>query len=480
MGCALSKKDEKLGGRAPRASVGHQDLAEYVAAAYRRLAHEESVIPCELTGALHSNCTGPSRGFCSAEARRQYHALHLQRIAEVGGNVLKCWSRLDADFALQHFSVSGSSPPPYRRLQPKVRQAMERSQAHYRKAFLQLPKEDRTLAASFEGLWPAASPEELKDCCLQPDGASSLRLTYAAGVQRLELLHQFSCCLARHVGSKRKVEWSVKRPFRMWRKTIESHPEEFADQDFRHVSDVYRTSIVVETMDEIRSLLDILEGLGRDAYDRGAVLQSLGLGNVRGYIVVERIKNRFVHPCPGGYMDVIANVRIDGYVMEVQMHLKELLDLKGDEGRHMYKWFRAFLRQYSEYTGERAEDGRMHGSGTFRPAMGGQYDGEFQNGLRHGEGSFCYANGDRYDGQFFEGKKHGAGTYSYASGDRYKGEFENDRMQGAGAYHFVNGDRFEGEYSEGKRHGPGTFFYEKGTCLTGEWWRNKHVSVVGV
>lgn len=478
MGCT-SAKDIFLEAKAPRSSCAAEDLAEYVATASRRLAHEESVVPCELTGVLHSNWTGPSRGFCSCEAMRKYHAMHLQRIGEVG-SVLRGWPRLDADFTLQHFSLSGSAPPPYRKLQPRVLQAMQKSESHYREAFHKLPADDRALVSKFEGLWPAASAEELKELCLQPDEASSLRLTYAAGALRLELLHRFATALAGYAGAAQKVEWSVKRPWRLWRKTIDKFPEDFAENDFRHICDVFRVSVVVETLEQIRKILEVLEGLGRDAFDASGVMQSLGLGNVRSTVVVERIKNRFVNPCPGGYMDVIVNVRIDGYVTELQLHVRHLQQLKGETGRHMYKWFRAFLRRYNNYQGERGEDGRMHGFGSFYPVTGGRYDGDFQNGLRHGEGTFYYPNGDRFDGQFCEGRKHGFGAYSYASGDRYQGEFADDRMDGYGTYTFVNGERFEGEYQGGKRHGEGTFFYNNGTCVAGDWWRNKHVSVESV
>eukprot|EP00408_Alexandrium_pacificum_P035633 CAMPEP_0171270574 /NCGR_PEP_ID=MMETSP0790-20130122/60780_1 /TAXON_ID=2925 /ORGANISM="Alexandrium catenella, Strain OF101" /LENGTH=480 /DNA_ID=CAMNT_0011739417 /DNA_START=46 /DNA_END=1488 /DNA_ORIENTATION=+ len=480
MGCSASREDIFVDAQAPRSSTSAEALAQFVATASRRLGHEESVIPCEMSGALHSNCTGPSRGFSSAEAMRQYNAAHLQRICEVGGNILKAWHRLDADFALQRFSIAGSSAPPYRKLQPRVLQAMKKSEAKYRHAFMQLPADARALVAKFEGMWPAASAEELKECCVQPKSASSMRLTYAVGVMRLEPLYQFAAALARYVGAEQKVEWSVKRPWRLWRKGIDSYPQEFAEQDFRHTSDVFRVGVVVETMEQVRQMLEVLEGLGRDAYDPSGVMQNLGLGGMRSNIVVERIKNRFVQPCPGGYMDVIVNLRIDGYVTELQLHLRQLLELKGETGRHMYKWFRAFLRLGSKYQGERAEDGSMHGFGSFNSVTGGRYDGEFRRGLRHGEGMFYYPNGDHYHGHFFEGKRHGGGTFTYASGDRYQGEFANDRMDGHGTYHFVNGERFNGEYAEGKRHGNGTFFYNDGTCLTGEWWYNKRITVESV
>jgi len=478
MGCVCARNQPA---RVPRVSEGPQDLSEYVSAALRRLARDESVIPCEHSGVLHSNHVGPTRGFCSVDAMREYHSMHVERIRKLNSDILQHWHRLDADFTLQYFSNAGAALPPYRKLQPKIRQAMQKSEAHYRKVFEELPEEDRELAAQFEHLWPLASTaEELKESCMQLDEAMGMRSTYACGVQRLELLHHFSVGLARCVGAARKVEWSVKRPWRLWRKTIESYPEEFAEHDFRHCNDVFRTSIIVDTMEQIQQMLNVLESLGRDAYDRDAVLRRLGMGGSRAHFCVERIKNRFVEPCPGGYMDIIANLRINGYVTEIQLHLRQILDVKGETGRHLYKWYRAFIRETNQYAGERAEDGRMHGTGTFYPVSGGRYDGEFRDGQRHGEGTFYYPNGDRYDGEFVEGKKHGTGTFSYASGDRYTGNFAEDRMDGTGVFYFVNGERFEGEYCEGKRHGEGAYYYNNGNCVRGQWWRNKHVSVVSV
>jgi len=449
-------------------------------AARRRLACEEAVIPCEHSGVLHGNWSGPLRGFASQATMRDYYGVHVQRIKDVDGDILKSWHALDPDFTLQYFSLAGAAMPPYRKLQPRVRHAMEKSDSNYQKAFAHLSEEERSKVRYFEALWPLGTPEELKECCLQPQDAITMRLTYATGATRLDILYKFSKVLARHAGATQPVEWSVKRPWRLWRKTIEKFPEEFADHDFRHCCDVFRTSIVVDNLGQIEQILDILESLGRDAYDRDAVLQRLGLKETGAVFLVERIKNRFVEPCVGGYMDVIANVRINGYVTEVQLHLQRLLDIKGDTGRTMYKWFRSFTRKSNQYAGEKSEDGRMHGAGTYYPLSGGRYDGEFQGGKRHGEGTFYYPNGDRYEGNFEGGRKHGRGTYSYASGDRYEGDFVDDRMEGTGTFFFVNGERFEGEYSEGKRHGEGAYYYNNGSCLQGEWWRNKHISVVSV
>jgi len=342
------------------------------------------------------------------------------------------------------------------------------------------PQEERDRMRGFEAYWPSTSAQELKEVSLQPEDATTLRLTYATGLARLELLYLFSAGLARVVGTKHKVRWSVKRPMRLWRKTIDDYPDEFARSDFRHCTDVYRTSVVVETLAQVVQMVELLEGLGRDAYNRAASLQYLGLGDTRAHFVVERIKNRFVEPCPGGYMDVLVSLRINGYVTEVQLHLARLLDLKGDTGRATSKWFRLFMREANEYDGDRADDGKMHGAGTYYPLSGGRYDGDFMDGKRHGKGTFYYSTGDRYEGEFVNGKKSGTGTYFYANGDRYKGSFGDDRMHGGGTYYYANGDRYEGEYNEGKRHGTGAYYDSDGVKQEGDWWRNKRVVVMSL
>ena len=65
--------------------------------------------------------------------------------------------------------------------------------------------------------------------------------------------------------------------------------------------------------------------------------------------VVERIKNRFAKPCEGGYMDVLVSLRIGGYVVEVQIHLKPVLDLKKDGGHKTFKWARRYLGAEDRY-----------------------------------------------------------------------------------------------------------------------------------
>lgn len=476
MGCSATRQQQAL-----TIKEVPKDLREYVAKAEARLAKDTGVIPCERCGGPHCNWTGNHRGFCSSEHMRSWYNVHIQSVRDVDCNIFDHWDKLDADFTTQHANLANTSLPPYRKMQVRINQAMDDQAQRYQDLLKKLPADERAKLANFEELWPCGTFEELKELSVQPEEATTLRLTYATGVKCLEVLYLFTLGLARLVGADWKsVDWNIKRPMRLWRKTIDTYPDEFGKNNFRHCSDVYRTSICVDHLGQIEVLLEVLESLGRDAYDRAAVLKRLGLGKSDAHFVVERIKNRFAEPCPGGYMDVLVNLRINGYVSEIQVHLRRIRDLKGDAGRVTCKWFERYLRCEGEYFGDRAEDGSAHGRGTHYPVGGGRYDGDFFDGQRHGAGTFYFDTGDRYEGEFVDGKKQGCGTYFYLSGDRYKGGFQADKMHGRGVFYCTAGDRYEGGYHDGKRHGSGTYYYADGNKQDGEWWQNKHVDIVSL
>mmetsp|Transcript_114198 Transcript_114198/g.323413 ORF Transcript_114198/g.323413 Transcript_114198/m.323413 type:complete len:476 (-) Transcript_114198:67-1494(-) len=475
MGCSEGKPHALATREVPR------DLQEYVAKAAACYDQDGAAIPCEHCGSPHSNWGGTYRGFCSAEHFRAYNSHHVKTIKDVEGNILDQWEELNADFAIQHAGLASAFLPSYGKMQSNVFHAMEGYAAQYRDLLKQMPEDDLSALARFEELWPCGTYDELKELSVQPERFATLRLTYAAGLRCLEPLYLFTLGLARLVGADCKaVGWSVKRPVRLWRKTVDSYPEEFGRNDFRHCSDVYRSSMCVDHLGQVEALLDALEGLGRDAYDREAALHRLGLGRSGAHFVVERIKNRFAGAALGGYMDLLVNLRINGYVTEVQVHLARFLRLKGEAGRAACKWFERYVRFEDEYWGDRAEDGSPHGRGTLYPVGGGRYDGDFFAGRKHGSGTTYYDNGDRYEGEFMDGKKHGHGIFFFVNGDRYKGGFVADKMHGSGTFFFANGDRYEGGYNGGKRHGLGTYYFSDGRTVDGEWWHNKHVDVVSL
>jgi hypothetical protein len=86
--------------------------------------------------------------------------------------------------------------------------------------------------------------------------------------------------------------------------------------DYSQLTDISRASIQYDSM---------------DALYRG--LQALG-----SEFEIARLKDRFQTPAPGGYRDMLLNVRMpNGHVVEVQLHLKEILAVKGGRGHAIYE-----------------------------------------------------------------------------------------------------------------------------------------------
>lgn len=463
------------------------ELVHYMEDAKQTLERDESVIPCELCGTFHSNCSGSMRGFCSSAHKREWFDAHIQTLREVKSNIMENWEELDADFVMKHAGVAGAALPPYRHMHTRVRTRLQEQVKYYKDIFDRLPDEEKQKVLDLDEMWPPSSEKELKDRCIQPEEAMTMKLNYAAGVDRYQALWIFSSALARSMGidPNQGVERSVKRPQRLLKKAICGYPEEYAHNDFRKSIDVYRTSVIADEMEQIAQMTALLECLGRTTFDRKAPMKLLGLEASRDHYVVERIKNRFLQPAIGGYMDMVVNLRINGYVCEVQIHWRPLYDSMGEDGRRLAKWFRHFPADGDGY--EEVEEVVMpdtNGRGMVTIGLktsrsehhGGQYMGDMEDGKRHGTGTLYYHSGDRYQGEFHQGAKHGLGTYYYASGDRYRGSFWNDRMHGKGKYFCFNGELYEGEFKEGMRQGTGVYHYADGTTYEGDWWRNKRVS----
>mmetsp|Transcript_1507 Transcript_1507/g.3584 ORF Transcript_1507/g.3584 Transcript_1507/m.3584 type:complete len:391 (-) Transcript_1507:90-1262(-) len=388
-----------------------------------------------------------------------------------------------------HAGLAGAALPPFQLMGAKVQAKMREERAMYKRALDQLPRSDLEAIRAFDALWPPGLPDDVKELTIQPEEATTMRLNYATGVRTLELLYVFSGHLAEAVGlGTRNLEVSIKRPIRMRNKAVFRYPQESARNDFRHSTDVYRVSIVAESLQQIAKMMSILECLGRETFERSKPLEILKLSHTREHFVVERIKNRFVEPAAGGYPDVLVNLRINGYVYEIQLHHRGLLELRGDAGRALAKWFEHFpagREGYGNFVAHANAQGEGNAAGDnqtgeVKRLAGGRYTGEEKDGERHGQGTFYYNSGDRYEGQWQSGKKHGMGTYHYNSGDRYVGSFQDDRMHGKGKFVNSGGESYEGEFREGMRHGEGRWWTLNGNAEEGTWWRNKRVEIIGV
>eukprot|EP00933_Yihiella_yeosuensis_P065369 TRINITY_DN69119_c0_g1_i1.p1 TRINITY_DN69119_c0_g1~~TRINITY_DN69119_c0_g1_i1.p1 ORF type:complete len:526 (+),score=81.03 TRINITY_DN69119_c0_g1_i1:58-1635(+) len=465
------------------------EILDFMALFKDRLIAQEGSIPCELTGDFHSNWSGSIRGFSSVENKHQWMSEHIRRAEERGGDILEYWTELSADWCLQYGPMNGFELPPYRKLQNRIWAVQGEQEKMYREELAKQRESEIAAIMEFGQSWPDGSPQELKQRCEQPIEATTLRMTYNTGYTRIEPLFRFASTLAEIVGLEAPIQWNVKRPARTWHKIISRSPVEFAQSNFRNCADVIRCGMAFTRLCQISQVLDILKELGRDISEerRSEVLRSINLDpDVHGeqqpgpfagvHLVVERIKNRFARPCLGGYRDAVVSIRINGYVCELQLHLRCLLEMKGDHGRELHKWMKAYSREFDEYIGDRTEDGVMDGNGMHWIA-GGLYEGQFVDGKRHGKGTFYYATGDRYEGEFVNGTKHGQGTYCFATGDRYKGTFCEDEMTGVGSYYNFDGGRYEGEHLAGRRHGKGTYYAADGTSTEAEWVDNNRVKV---
>ena len=61
---------------------------------------------------------------------------------------------------------------------------------------------------------------------------------------------------------------------------------------------------------------------------------------------IVRVKDRFSRPAPGGYRDILVNVRTsNGHIAEIQLHFRPLLEAKNGPGHPLYERTRDILRR---------------------------------------------------------------------------------------------------------------------------------------
>lgn len=93
--------------------------------------------------------------------------------------------------------------------------------------------------------------------------------------------------------------------------------------DASRVLDVARAALVAENLDQVYSTLTVIEAL---AGEYGARLL--------------KVKDRFATPSETGYRDLHLNLRIANHIVEVQIHLKPLYELKQAKGDALYREIR--------------------------------------------------------------------------------------------------------------------------------------------
>ena len=101
------------------------------------------------------------------------------------------------------------------------------------------------------------------------------------------------------------------------RKRSEEKIKADKDMSWKDIGDLVRSSIAVDSADQIPHVMKKL----RDS----------------GLKLARRPKDRFEKPAPGNYRDILMNVTYpNGHVGELQLHLKPLLKAKNEEGHKIY------------------------------------------------------------------------------------------------------------------------------------------------
>jgi hypothetical protein len=89
--------------------------------------------------------------------------------------------------------------------------------------------------------------------------------------------------------------------------------------DASKLLDISRSSISYESADDLYKALDKIDKKAE----------------------IVRIKDRFIKPAPGGYRDILINLKqSNGHVTELQLHSKQILDVKGGTGHKLYEQIR--------------------------------------------------------------------------------------------------------------------------------------------
>ena len=93
------------------------------------------------------------------------------------------------------------------------------------------------------------------------------------------------------------------------------------------------------------------------------------------------------------------------------------------------------LLNISGAMGKCEEGDCVNGKGTYKDALGNEYDGEWKNGKKHGTGTLILKNEkEKYKGQWLNGMRHGKGLYKFKNGETYDGDWVKDKRTGKGTY----------------------------------------------
>eukprot|EP00928_Gymnodinium_smaydae_P010581 TRINITY_DN13986_c0_g1_i2.p1 TRINITY_DN13986_c0_g1~~TRINITY_DN13986_c0_g1_i2.p1 ORF type:complete len:669 (+),score=174.76 TRINITY_DN13986_c0_g1_i2:138-2144(+) len=404
--------------------------------------------PCESHGAYdwahyHANMLGAEMGF--------YDVWSWRKKDEAGRKALEkyeSWedidiAELDADWTMTYGLIGGKAFC-FSDLKANLQAAKESMIGGYgapRRAVEEAEPEAYKRLADPKGAYASFGSKHsqpLNDLCG----------VYRLSLEALVPLWNLSVRVAK-AGNSSDVAWGFKTLLRTRKKLHEKYCG-----NANQVTDIARSSIVFDKLGDMLAALDFL--LGEEVTEE-----------------VVSLKNRFANPVDG-YSDFLVNITMpNGILVEMQLHLRTIYEVKGQGGHRMYKWMRRLMLPDNTYEGPFNDAEQPHTSdgetGTYRYADGDVYVGEFKEGEICGHGTYTYADGDVYRGQFKEGMSDGYGVYSAVDGGAYEGEWKADKKEGHGRFTYANGDVYEGEFANDTSEGRGRYRFADGGVIVGEW-----------
>lgn len=162
---------------------------------------------------------------------------------------------------------------------------------------------------------------------VQPEGVNSVDETYRRALQHKEAFEAELERLAQETGGKLVLPPKEGSYNGTGLKSLESFNRKLLNEeggDVRQVTDVLRGSLVFDSV-------------GKAQMGARTLLSKYG-------DAVLTVKDKFAHPTPEGYRDFLFKVRRpDGYVAEIQVAVKPILDVKFGEGHQIYERTRALI-----------------------------------------------------------------------------------------------------------------------------------------
>ena len=408
--------------------------ADPPADAIERLIAANTLFPCDREGpyapaAYHAAAAGPACGFHSAASHADWAAAQQRTLSQCGRWGQVDIRHVDADWAMGCGVVAGRFFA-----FDEAKGLLLRERAAAQRAYAQALDE----AVALE---PSVFEELTTDAKYATFGVSqmrqprdSLEAVYAGSLRALPQLWQVTKAVAEagNAGHVQDRAWGVKGVRRALSKMAHDY-----DGHADCVTDVARARVVFYTLGSLRRGLDRLLEPG-------------------GPYRVAVLKNRFRGPVDG-YADFLANiVAANGFLVELQLHLRALYAVKGEAGHAAYRWCRRLDLGEDIYVGQRSRQGRRHGTGRLMCADGARYEGEWKDNARSGRGTQWEPDGARYEGQWRDGRRHGQGALWAADGSRYEGMWRRGLREGQGVLWGADGARcYEGLWKGDRECGRG-------------------------